>query len=1113
MKRGAASLTVASMSAETPDNAGIVAELSTLHDISSLGGARSHEELGRLALEKALRLFGVHRFGLWSGPPDDRRALATAGVSGEAPARSRSREIADNVFILGLGREGALGFLFMEKAAPLSLRERRVYDIFARRLEECLVALRREEEREGALADLRRSESEFRQLFEGSLDAVFLGRPDGSIIAVNEAWLKLFGYARDDLKTLNAIEFYVHPEERDEFIRRMHEQGYVDDEVLYRRKDGSTFLCQRAQVASRDGSGQVISYQGIMRDVTESRQTGEALRQSEAKFRTLFEQSLDAIWSLKPDGTDHEVNQAWLDMFGYSREELPGLNAVDLYADPADREEFLRKVSETGFVRDEVRFKRKDGTAFDVERTVVALKDATGTVIRFQGVSRDVTARKEAEHALRESEERFRLVFELSRDPMFIAELDGTQVEVNQAWLDLFGYSRDDVPHVSAVDMYADPRERLPFLCRLAREGTVRDEALYKRSDGTLIRCERAIVALRDSSGAVTRLQGTVRDVTGQRLVEQALRESEERFRTLFEQSMEPVWFINFDGTGMTANQAHQDLCGYTQDELRKMNARDRYADPSDRAEFLRRIAVEGSVRDVARLKRKDGTIYVCERSVVALRDEAGRIVRLQGIERDITELTRAEQALRESEERFRTLFEQSMDPIWFVNFDGTGMTANQAHQELFGYTEDELRRMNVREMYADPDDRDEFLRRIDRDGSVQDVARLKRKDGTVFMCERSIVALRDEAGRVIRLQGIERDITERIRAEQALREGEAEFRTLFEQSRDAIYLVALDGVITNVNSAGVELFGYPRDELIGMRVTQLYADPAQRESVAKKALHEGGLTDFELQLRRKDGTVRDTLVSATVLRGADGSAREFQSLIRDVTEQKRDREHLERSHEELRRLAMHLDMVREEERTRVAWELHDEVSQTLAVIGLELETLVRSLPPDTSTRAHAALERAQTLMSGAVERLRRLYTDLRPGMLDDLGLAPTIEWQVGEFARRSGIRCRVERLDDTGVLNSNCSLALYRAFQEALDNVVRHSGATDVEVSVVHDGQWVTVRVADNGRGITEEQAQSPASLGLASVREKLRGCGGQLGVGRGANGGTVVEAAVPIS
>ena len=285
----------------------------------------------------------------------------------------------------------------------------------------------------------------FRTLFEQSMDAIYIGSPDGTIIDVNQAWLDLFGYTREDVPAVKAADLYANPSDRSALVQRIVESGAIRDEILARRKDGSTFLCQRTMVAQRDESGTIVAIQGVNRDVSALREAEAGLRDRELRYRSLFEQSMDAIYITTPGGSTVEANQAWLDLFGYSRDDLASLNAVNVYANPDDRAAFLREIAETGSTSGEVRLKGKDGAIIDCERSVVTITDAAGEVIAYQGVIRDITQRKRAERELLESESKYRTLFEHAMDAISLVSPGGLLLEANQTYLDLFGYTKDDI--------------------------------------------------------------------------------------------------------------------------------------------------------------------------------------------------------------------------------------------------------------------------------------------------------------------------------------------------------------------------------------------------------------------------------------------------------------------------------------------------------------------------------------------------------------------------------------------------------------------------------------------------------------------------------------------
>ncbi len=292
---------------------------------------------------------------------------------------------------------------------------------------------------------------------------------------------------------------------------------------------------------------------------------------------------------------------------------------------------------------------------------------------------------------------------------------------------------------------------------------------------------------------------------------------------------------------------------------------------------------VESSLVDV------HGDEHVISWHNTVLRDESGAVTGTLSSGEDITERKRTELALQASEEKFRALFERSIDAIFIYALDGAESEANQAWLDLFGYTKDELPSIDpTRDLYVDPRDRKDFARRVGLMGVVADEVNLKKKDGTPMYCQRTAVARRDAEGCIISIQSIIRDMTARRRVEERIRRSEEQYRALFEQSRDAIYLIEPGGALLNMNEAAVRLFGYSRDRLLSMNIADLCADPASCPRLLARVHAEGGLQDHPLQFRRKDGTILDCQIMATIISGHEGSEVSYQMLVRDVTVRKR---------------------------------------------------------------------------------------------------------------------------------------------------------------------------------------------------------------------------------
>jgi signal transduction histidine kinase len=263
------------------------------------------------------------------------------------------------------------------------------------------------------------------------------------------------------------------------------------------------------------------------------------------------------------------------------------------------------------------------------------------------------------------------------------------------------------------------------------------------------------------------------------------------------------------------------------------------------------------------------------------------------------------------------------------------------------------------------------------------------------------------------------------------------------------------------------------------------------------------------VRLSRKLGD-RDYEVVAAQLLNPDGE-RSLISVLRDITERNRFEEELQRSREQLRELAIHQESVREDERAGIARELHDELGQLLTALKMDISWLSRhldSIPPD---QTRDKLSGMITLTDTSVSAVQRMSSQLRPGILDDLGLVAALEWLARDFQQRSGIQCIAE-VDNTLDISGHRATVLFRICQESLTNVSRHAQASQVTVSLGRRDFDVVLRVTDNGRGISSEEMEDPRSYGVMGMRERARAFGGRVTISGAPGEGTTVEATLPL-
>ena len=234
-------------------------------------------------------------------------------------------------------------------------------------------------------------------------------------------------------------------------------------------------------------------------------------------------------------------------------------------------------------------------------------------------------------------------------------------------------------------------------------------------------------------------------------------------------------------------------------------------------------------------------------------------------------------------------------------------------------------------------------------------------------------------------------------------------------------------------------------------------------------------------------------------------------ALTREIAERRRAEEHLRKSEENLRALAAHLQSVREEEWTRIAREIHDELGQALTGLKMDLTWVAKKLPGDQ--KALSAKTRSMfDLIDSTIQSVRKIATRLRPEVLDDLGLAAAIEWQAKDFQKRSGTRCKLSLPSEALVLDRERSTAVFRVFQELLTNAARHADATRIDIAMHVDSGSLVLKVEDNGKGIEESVTFSPKSLGLLGMRERVLPFGGSIEITGVLNQGTKVTVSIPL-
>lgn len=478
--------------------------------------------------------------------------------------------------------------------------------------------------------------------------------------------------------------------------------------------------------------------------------------------------------------------------------------------------------------------------------------------------------------------------------------------------------------------------------------------------------------------------------------------------------------------------------------------------------------------------------------------------------------------ALAESEQRFRQIAENIHEVFWLRTGDFRRLLyISPAYETVLGRSRETLYQ-DPRSFLAaiHPADRDRVTGIIenDRQRGFDVEYRVVRPDGSVRWIRDRGFPIRDPSEQVYRMAGIAEDITERKLAVEALQQADDRIRLIIDTIPTMAWRIRPDGVLDYINQRWLDYTGLSFEEAIQAPIRTVHADDAGKVMERWQSDRPAGRpSEDEMRLRRADGEYRWFLVRTVPLLDEAGNVRYWFGTSTDIEDRKRAEEKLKVTSEQLRALSARVQSAREEEGTRIAREIHDELGAALTSLRWELEGVKKSLcePAEGLKPAELAgkLTVMLTLTDTMITVVRRIASDLRPAVLDVLGLEDAIEWQAQQFQERAGIAVHYVSAGTGVEMNQVRSTAVFRIFQEALTNVLRHSGATRVDVTVAEDTGVFVLMIGDNGRGITDRERLSDQSIGLLGMRERAQLIGGEIDISGIEGEGTTVILRLPVA
>ena len=770
-------------------------------------------------------------------------------------------------------------------------------------------------ERKRAEEALKESEEHFRKFIENASVGACLVNIDGKFVNVNKAMCDLIGYSEEELreKTFNDITYFEDRDKSTNYVTRMltGEINKFTFEKRYVHKDGHPVWGIVSSSLIRDGKGNPKYFVIHVQDITERKRAEEIL----TLFSHTFKSTNECISITDLNNQILFVNQAFLDTYGYSSEELIGKSIYTVRVDPVEHNDTILDTTIQGGWKGELFNRKKDGSIFPIYLSTSVVFDENKKPVALVGAATDITERKASEEKLRLSEEKFSKAFRSSPMSITLTNFEtGRLLEINDSTVRMFGFSKNEAIGISTLDLniWVNPNDRELFTNQLLSNGFVRNNEYQLRSkNGKTITTQISadVIEIEEQKCILT----TILDISEQKHLEKELRANEERYRRLVESVTDYIYSVKLE-SGLPVKTIHGPGCagvtGFTSEEFESdLHLWYKMVYSEDRIkvdELLNKIISGKDVQPIEhRIIHKDNSVRWIRNIPVLRYNSDGVLISYEGLISDITERKLAEEVLRESEEQFRSLAEQSPNMI-FINCSGKIVYANKQCEEIMEYSKEELYNDNFDFFdMIDPDYKTSIIDNFKKHLNGEELLPYEYSLRTKYKKRIDVIL----ASKLINYKGarailgIVTDVTERKHMEEALRDSEERYRNLYENAPIGIYRTTPDGSIILSNQKLLDMLNFDTfDELKKRNLNEEGFQPSYPREKFKDLMDKSGeVRGLESAWFKKDGTEIYVRENAKAVKDARGKIIYYDGMVEDITERKKAVEALTQSEERMR--------------------------------------------------------------------------------------------------------------------------------------------------------------------------------------------------------------------
>ena len=993
------------------------------------------------------------------------------------------------------------------------------------------------------------TERRYRLVAENAADAIWTLDMNMRPTYISPSITRLLGYSveeamaqtMEEIFTPASFEVAMKAFAEEVAIEKMEQKDLSRSRVLdfeLKRKDGSIVPVEVRYSFLRGADSQPFGILAIARDITERKQMEEALRESQEHFRALAEDSSDIIQIVDSEGFICYVSPSVQRILGYKPEELIGRQSVDV-VHPDDLPEvakgFEKAIQEPNVpVVVECRCRHKDGTWRVIEGRGINRLD-NPLVKGFISNMHDITERKQMEEALQESEERYRAFFKTSRDCVFITTKDGRWVDFNDDAVEFFGYKNsDELRKVGITALYERPEERERITQTIEQQGFVRGVAVnFRRKDGSIINCLLTAVARTDENGNIIGYQGTIKDITEQKQIEEALGKAEKERTVILDSMSEIVIYQDMENRVIWANRAASESVSLAPEQF---VGRYCYEIWHQRSELCVGCPVvkarEIGQPQASEMTTPDGRVWSVRGYPV--RDVNGDITGIVESTLEITERKQAEEEIRKSKAQLQAILDGSPDGIRQVDTDLKIIWANQAtlhrNPDALGQTCYEALGNRDKPCKDCPSVRAMKTGEIERGVTYQPASR-----GVSGECywEGTGVPLKDTEGKIIGAIQITRDITERKQAEEAIKKEKERAEEYLNIAGVMLAILDADEKISRINKKGCEILDYQEGEIIGKNWFDILVPQRMRGEIRGVfgKLMAGDIKPveyYENPLLTKSGEERTIAFHNTVIRGPDGQVVGVLLSGEDITERKQ----LEEKTREIEALK-ELDQMRTELLANVSHELRTPLATIKGYATMLLGYDTR-LKRDEKRSYLEFIDKASDRLVGLIDQLLDM-SRLESGAIEIDKAPAAISRLIREVVAEAEVRKPGRRL----VFNTPKRLPrlyidakrIQQVLENIIDNAIKYSEEeTEVVISAGLVKQELLISVTDQGIGIPagdlpkvfdriyrtrqrKVMEVGGAGLGLSICRKLVEAHGGRIRIESEEGKGTTCYFTLPLA